>query len=524
MHSVFDLAITEVGVRNNVMLEVIRHSMETIGEYYSEAFTAQEQFGIGMISNWLSLIVLLWLLSLAYLIIRANPKSNENRFMALLITCEGFKAAFHMKNITPGGHEWWFIDQYLWNFNSAFFITAHVCSVLMYLCFPIYYRVKQLSFLYKPVFQKHAWYVMPLLTMIFMIIATDLWVYENYAWVVCSEAGALPETISQRGIISPSMQETIDSIGTCPTDGEWAIEDTPIFGFFMVALSPFVSIVALVVMRTSMKQYNSEDNHDSSNSLTSRSLYIGFLGKVIGSMIFFITLFVIIPALNGGSPPSFGDSLINDLDKNRSLTETLTKYSWILTGLMLSLPFAFEGMMFAHASMKDTVLGIDSKLRRTFTTTIFTGLGAVLFLIGSEAVESFIGYGAFGGVFIGASILIVRKPVLSALERFGENIIPSSLSEFETTYLQAYSASGADGEITAAERRILQATAEALKITPERIAEIELAFGLEVNEQEQQSTIEPIVVQQWTDEAGHTWRQMNDGTTRWWNGSTWKKV
>ncbi len=498
--------------------------METFREYYSEAFTAKNQFGIGMISNWLSLIVLLWLLSLAYLIIRANPKSNENRFMAVLITCEGFKAAFHMKNITPGGHDWWFIDQYLWNFNSAFFISAHVCSVMMYLCFPIYYRVNQLSFLYKPILQRYAWYVIPLLTMIFMIVATDLWVYENYGWIVCSEVGAQPGTISQWGTISPSMQETIDSIGTCPTTGEWAIEDTPVFGFFMVALSPFVSIVALVVMRTSMNQYKNEDNHDSSNSLTSRSLYIGFLGKVIGSMIFFITLFVIIPTLNGGSLPSFGDSLVNDLDKNRSLTETLTKYSWILTGLMLSLPFAFEGMMFAHASMKDTVLGIDSKLRRTFINTIFTGLGAVLFLIGSEAVESFIGYGAFGGVFIGASILVVRKPVLSTLERFSESIIPSSLSESETTYLQAYSASGADGEITAAERRILQATAEALNITAERIAEIELGFGLQVNEQEQQSETEPNVVQQWTTEEGHTWRIMDDGTTRWWNGSDWQKV
>ena len=139
-------------------------------------------------------------------------------------------------------------------------------------------------------------------------------------------------------------------------------------------------------------------------------------------------------------------------------------------------------------------------------------------------MESFIGYGAFGGVFIGASILVVRKPVLSTLERFGEKIIPSALSESETTYLQAYSASGADGVITAAERRILQATAQALNISAERVAEIELVFGLKVNEQEQQSETEPIVVQEWTDEAGHTWRIMDDGTNRWWNGSDWQKV
>ena len=505
------------------MLEFIRHNMESIGEYYSKAFTAQEQFGIPMVTNWLSLIVWIWLLSLSILIIRANPRASENRFMAVLIACEAFKAAYHMKNITPGGHDWWFIDQYLWNFNTTFFISAHVCSVAMYLCFPIYYRVKRLSFLYKPLFQRHVWYIMPLLTMVFMIIATDLWVYENNGWIICSQVGAEPLVEMQVGVVSASMQETLDSIGTCPTVGEWAFEDIPIFGLFMVAFSPFISIIALLIMRSSMKQYEAEEN---SHRLTSRSLYIGFLGKVIGNMVFFISLFVIIPMLNGGigNAPSFGDNLVNDLANSRQLSNILSEYTWVLTGLLIPLPFAFEGMMFAYASMKDTVLGIDSKLRRTFRNSLFTGLGAVLFLIGCEVMESFIGYGAFGGVFIGASILVVRKPVLSTLERFGEKIIPSALSESETTYLQAYSASGADGVITAAERRILQATAEALNITTERIAEIELAFGLKVNEQEQQRETEPIVVQEWTDEAGHTGRSMDDGTNRWWNGSDWQKV
>ena len=35
---------------------------------------------------------------------------------------------------------------------------------------------------------------------------------------------------------------------------------------------------------------------------------------------------------------------------------------------------------------------------------------------------------------------------------------------------------------------------------------------------------EPEVVQQWTDEAGHTWRIMSDSTHRWWNGTDWQKV
>ncbi len=34
---------------------------------------------------------------------------------------------------------------------------------------------------------------------------------------------------------------------------------------------------------------------------------------------------------------------------------------------------------------------------------------------------------------------------------------------------------------------------------------------------------EPTVVNQWTDQAGHTWRSMSDGSTLWWNGTDWQK-
>jgi uncharacterized surface protein with fasciclin (FAS1) repeats len=39
-----------------------------------------------------------------------------------------------------------------------------------------------------------------------------------------------------------------------------------------------------------------------------------------------------------------------------------------------------------------------------------------------------------------------------------------------------------------------------------------------------QPVAEPEVVQQWTDDSGHTWRVMSDSTHRWWNGTDWQKV
>ena len=34
---------------------------------------------------------------------------------------------------------------------------------------------------------------------------------------------------------------------------------------------------------------------------------------------------------------------------------------------------------------------------------------------------------------------------------------------------------------------------------------------------------EITLIQQWTDENGHSWRTMSDGSTEWWNGSDWSK-
>ena len=139
-------------------------------------------------------------------------------------------------------------------------------------------------------------------------------------------------------------------------------------------------------------------------------------------------------------------------------------------------------------------------------------------------MESFIGYGMFGGVILGTSVLIVRKPIISTLDRFSTKIMPSAYTEAESSYLEAYSAAKQDGEITTTERNILQATANALKISSERTKELESIFDSEESEQESNNFTEATVVKQWTDENGHTWRIMDDDTHRWWNGSDWQKV
>ena len=40
----------------------------------------------------------------------------------------------------------------------------------------------------------------------------------------------------------------------------------------------------------------------------------------------------------------------------------------------------------------------------------------------------------------------------------------------------------------------------------------------------QLATTEPTILNEWTDEKGHTWRKMSDGSGRWWNGTDWQEV
>ena len=179
--------------------------------------------------------------------------------------------------------------------------------------------------------------------------------------------------------------------------------------------------------------------------------------------------------------------------------------------------------MFVHASLKDSVFGIDQNLRRTFRNALFTGIGAFLFILASEVMENVLGFGLAGGVIVGVGLLAVRKPVLGVIDGFSGRLMPSKYTEKETEYLNNYSKSMRDGKISENERSLLITLASAYGIDDERIREIETSFNsdFELEQSTSDSNEIPDVVQQWTDESGYTWRNMSDGSTQWWNGNTW---
>ena len=82
----------------------------------------------------------------------------------------------------------------------------------------------------------------------------------------------------------------------------------------------------------------------------------------------------------------------------------------------------------------------------------------------------------------------------------------------------------------------MKTLATAYGITDERVVEIEDNFlKNEIENSNQDSTppemtpvvltieeSEILVVQQWIDEKGYTWRSMSDGSTQWCNGTVWE--
>ena len=132
--------------------------------------------------------------------------------------------------------------------------------------------------------------------------------------------------------------------------------------------------------------------------------------------------------------------------------------------------------MFVHASLKDTVFGIDSNLRKTFTNTMFTGIGAISIVFVSEAMENVVGYGMLGGVVIGATIIFARRPIIAIIDGISSRLIPEEYSTGELKYLEAYAETIQDLVLTEREKSLLANLAIAYEIDKDRLAMIEKKY------------------------------------------------
>ena len=455
-----------------------KHVSELV-DYYVSAFSPQSLYGFYHVVAIFSLVVLVWMIGLAYLVLKANTNAMENRFMSILLFCEGIKASFLAFEIIPYSSHWEGIWDVLFPLKMEPFMFAQITSILLYLSFPIYYRVNVLKFLHTDTLKKHAWYLAPTLGLVVWVFlrSQESFGFENASWIICAESGAEPIVKNWWGSITDRVNQFAADIGTCSRPFDKPVVDEPVGSWAIVLLGPIFSLVGLLFLRASMKQSQREkEGMTAHGTLPSRSLYIGFLGKVIGQITFFIAVLVVLPALNGGVFFEFADSIRVQYGADPSAQDRALYLLWSFTLVITPAAIGFEALMFVHATLKDTVFGIDSNLRKTFTNTLFTGFGAISFVVVSEAMENIVGYGMLGGVAIGASIIFARRPIISLIDGISSTLIPEEYSSGELKYLEAYGDAIQDLVLTDRERSLLANLATAYEIKEDRLAVIEKKY------------------------------------------------
>lgn len=457
--------------------------LEDVIAHYVSVFDADSLYGYRVIISIFSGIVLIWMYGISFLIIKANPRGFENRFMAVLLILEAQKATVLFWDFFPNGPKFEWLWDYLWWMKYDVYMFAIITSVMLYLSFPVYYKVNRFQSLYSEALQKRLWYVIPIVGLLIWVLIRGQEGIEiaNGAWIVCEGVNSPPILQSWFGDITESMLQIKSDIGTCPSAFEALITDEHptlwLIGFTQVP----AGIFALILFRSAMLESKSTDRK---NSLTNRSLYIGFLGKLLISMVYAFLLVVIFPLLNGGEMLTFSDNLALQFGDEQTNLERMTFFLWTSSLAILPLAISFEALMFVHASLKESIFGIDKKLRATFTTAVFTSLGVVSFVIGSEIMENLIGFGIMGGVIVGVGVVIVRKPVISLIDGISGRILPSEFSDVENKYLDAYIKTLKDGVISDDERRLLLMLANSYNLQDERVKYIEMSYIRSIDQEE----------------------------------------
>lgn len=402
----------------------------------------------------------IFLLFLAYLILKANPGKGKNRFMALMLVSEALRCFTSML--------FWV---YAWPEEMlnvlkparVIYYTMSLQLFFLYMAAATFYSKRPWAIRIAETFRVHSLYLLPLTCLSLVLIISHLAggtsvAIGDVSWIYCESVG-LGEGRTASGA---PLGFTV----TCPTEYESVYPLT----MSNVALGPLTRVllfvpligatVATVALTGSRKRITEEESSNLVGEV--RAVRVGFIGKMVmqitTTMILFLMIFIL------GESPSLETNVFNqDLEAS-----VLLLYLPPLMPTAVVIAALFEGIVFTYAVIKNDMFGIDEQLRRTFTTTVFAGSGAVLFLVSTELMESVFDQGWIGGVFIGIALLMMRKPIISTLGLMSSRLIPESHTKEELGYLEMYYLAKKDQRITEKERSMLDLQAKAYGLTEER--------------------------------------------------------
>ena len=402
----------------------------------------------------------IFLLFLAYLIFKANPSKAKNRFMVLMLVTEALRCFTSML--------FWV---YAWpeemlnvlKPGRVVYYTMSLQLFFLYMIAATFYSEKKWAKQVSEFFRFHGLYLLPMFCLSVILVVSYFMggtseSIGDISWVYCQEVGA--------GTGSTATGTTLPFDVTCPEEYESIYPMT----FTNVTIGPlsrvllFIPLIGAIVATVALSRSRTRINKDDDTNLMGevRAVRLGFIGKTSMQVTTTLILFWMISLI--GEPPSLK---VNPFNPDIELSNALLALPPLMPTAVV-LAALFEGIIFTYAVIKNDMFGIDEQLRKTFTTTIFAGLGAILFLVATELMESVFDQGWIGGVFIGMTLLILRKPIISTLGGVSSKLIPESHTKEELCYLEMYYLALKDKKITENERSMLDLQAKAYGVTEKR--------------------------------------------------------
>ena len=402
----------------------------------------------------------MFLLFLAYLILKANPKETKNRFMAFMLVSEAFRC---FTSLLFWLYAW--PEDFLNVLKPArvVYYTMSLQLFFLYMIAATFYSEKKWAKQISGFFKLHGLYILPIFCLSTILIVsyflggTSVSI-GDISWIYCESVGP--------GQGSTATGDPLPFDPICPEEYESIYPLT----FLNVALGPlsrillFLPLLGAIVATITLSRSTNRVKEEGEKNLLGevRSVRLGFIGKTVLQITTTILLLCLISLLGG--PPNLKISPFNpevELGTALLILPPLMPTAVVLAAL-------FEGIIFTYAVIKNDMFGIDEQLRKTFTTTIFAGSGAILFLVSTELMESVFDKGWIGGVLIGLILITLRKPIIATLGSVSSRLIPESHTKEELGYLEMYYLAKKDKIITTNERSMLNLQAKAYGITEER--------------------------------------------------------
>ena len=422
-----------------------------------------------------SIVSAAFLVFLSILIYRADPTKGKNRFMAFMLMTEAVRCATSML--------FWLYswpESYL-SFLSNARIVYYIMSLqlfFLYILAPSFYSGKNIGNRLSRYFSGVGLYVLPILCVVVVFSISMLMggthaAIGDIGWTYCSAVGS--------GTGSTASGDSMPFDVTCPESWSSVYPMTlssPSIEPLSRILLLLPTLGAIYAAFTINKIYSKTKQESTDNTVEIRAVQLGFLGKAVLQITTIFMLFTLIGVL--GESPTLNTHPFNP---DEQVPKLLIAIGPLLPTTVV-LAALFEGLVFTYAMVKNEVFGIDEKLRKGFTTAVFTGAFALLFLFATEAMEAVFDKGWIGGILIGLPFIVLRKPIISSLSKFSNLIMPESFTTQEITYIELYKAAISDGVVTQKEKSMLQIQAKSYGFTKARVEFLEAFCEQKITEEE----------------------------------------